>query len=24
LREVSPDHFARCHFAEQLSPLQGA
>jgi peptide/nickel transport system ATP-binding protein len=24
LREVSPDHFARCHFAEQLSSLQGA
>src|SRR5262249_22240024 len=24
LRKVSPDHFARCHFAEQLSPLQGA
>src|SRR6266851_3332068 len=24
LREVSPDHFARCHFAEQLSSSQGA
>ena len=24
LREVSPDHFARCHLAEQLSPLQCA
>ena len=24
LREVRPDHFARCHFAEQLSSLQGA
>jgi peptide/nickel transport system ATP-binding protein len=23
LREVRPDHFARCHFAEQLSSLQG-
>src|SRR6516164_1296202 len=23
LREVRPDHFARCHFAEQLSLLQG-
>ena len=23
LREVSPNHFARCHFAEQLSSLQG-
>ena len=24
LREVSPGHFARCHFAEQLSSQQGA
>ena len=23
LREVRPDHFARCHFAEELSSLQG-
>jgi peptide/nickel transport system ATP-binding protein len=23
LREVRPDHFARCHFAEELSLLQG-